>query len=71
MRSALIPNNRFDVPGDCSVELSALGNQFFTDIFEAYDQVSPAAGALSGSLLFQSILPLVLSLLPRRAILAA
>ena len=31
---------RFDVPGDCSVELSALGNQFFTDIFEAYDQVS-------------------------------
>ncbi len=31
---------RFDVPYDCSVELSALGNQFLTDIFEAYDKVS-------------------------------
>ena len=31
---------RFDVPGDCSVELSPLGNQFLTDIFEAYDRVS-------------------------------
>lgn len=29
---------RFDVPSDCSVELSPLGNQFFTDIFEAYDR---------------------------------
>ena len=28
--------NRFDVPYDCSVELSPLGNQFFTDIFEGY-----------------------------------
>lgn len=31
---------RFDVAYDCSVELSALGNQFFTDIFEAYDKAS-------------------------------
>ena len=31
---------RFDVPYDCSVELSPLGNQFLTDIFEAYDKVS-------------------------------
>jgi Ras family protein T1 len=30
---------RFDVPYDCSVELSPLGNQFLTDIFEAYDKV--------------------------------
>jgi hypothetical protein len=29
------------VPYDCSVELSPLGNQFLTDIFEAYDKVSP------------------------------
>jgi Ras family protein T1 len=34
---------RFDVPYDCSVELSPLGNQFLTDIFEAYDKVSSAA----------------------------
>lgn len=31
--------SRFDVPYDCSVELSPLGNQFLTDIFEAYDKV--------------------------------
>jgi len=30
---------RFDVPPDCSVELSAHGYQFFTDIFEAFDKV--------------------------------
>lgn len=36
---------RFDVPSDCSVELSPLGNQFFTDIFEAYDRDQD--GALS------------------------
>jgi Ras family protein T1 len=36
---------RFDVPNDCSVELSPLGNQFFTDIFEAYDRDQD--GALS------------------------
>ncbi|KAI5452731.1 ERMES complex Ca(2+)-binding regulatory GTPase gem1 [Naganishia albida] len=36
---------RFDVPYDCSVELSPLGNQFFTDIFEAYDRDQD--GALS------------------------
>lgn len=31
---------KFDVPSDCSVELSPLGNQFLTDIFEAYDKVN-------------------------------
>lgn len=31
---------RFDVPSDCSVELSPLGYQFFTDIFETFDKVS-------------------------------
>ncbi|KAK4686292.1 phosphatidylglycerol phospholipase C, partial [Tremellales sp. Uapishka_1] len=36
---------RFDVPYDCSVELSPLGNQFLTDIFEAYDKDQD--GALS------------------------
>lgn len=36
---------RFDVPYDCSVELSPLGNQFLTDIFEAYDKDND--GALS------------------------
>ena len=34
------PPDRFDVPYDCSVEMSPLGNQFLTDIFEAYDKVS-------------------------------
>ncbi|KAG8895591.1 ERMES complex Ca(2+)-binding regulatory GTPase gem1 [Tulasnella sp. 403] len=29
---------KFDVPYDCSVELSASGYQFFTDIFELYDK---------------------------------
>lgn len=29
---------RFEVPHDCSVELSPLGYKFFTDIFEAYDK---------------------------------
>lgn len=32
---------RFDVPADCSVELSPLGYQFFTEIFEIFDKVSP------------------------------
>lgn len=36
-----LPLRRFDVPSDCSVELSHSGNQFFTDIFEAYDRVRP------------------------------
>nr|ODN88583.1 mitochondrial Rho GTPase 1 [Cryptococcus depauperatus CBS 7841] len=36
---------RFDVSYDCSVELSPLGNQFLTDIFEAYDKDQD--GALS------------------------
>jgi hypothetical protein len=31
--------HRFDVPSDCSVELSPLGYQFFTDIFEVFDKV--------------------------------
>jgi hypothetical protein len=30
---------RFDVPYDCSVELSQLGYQFFTDLFETFDKV--------------------------------
>jgi hypothetical protein len=30
---------RFDVPLDCSVELTPLGYQFFTDIFEVFDKV--------------------------------
>ncbi|KAI6041397.1 EF hand associated-domain-containing protein [Pisolithus marmoratus] len=29
---------KFDVPHDCSVELSPKGYQFFTDIFEAFDK---------------------------------
>lgn len=29
---------KFDVPPDCSVELSPLGYQFFTDIFESFDK---------------------------------
>ncbi|EIN12642.1 mitochondrial Rho GTPase [Punctularia strigosozonata HHB-11173 SS5] len=29
---------RFDVPHDCSVELSQAGYQFFTDIFEVFDK---------------------------------
>lgn len=29
---------RFDVPPDCSVELSHAGYQFFTDVFEVYDK---------------------------------
>ncbi|KAJ9122730.1 ERMES complex Ca(2+)-binding regulatory GTPase gem1 [Naganishia onofrii] len=45
MEDVLSP--RFDVPYDCSVELSPLGNQFFTDIFEAYDRDQD--GALSQS----------------------
>ena len=32
--------HRFDVSPDCSVELSPLGYQFFTDIFEVFDKVS-------------------------------
>jgi len=32
----LVP--QFDVPSDCSVELSPLGYQFFTDIFEVFDK---------------------------------
>ncbi|KAJ2919163.1 hypothetical protein MD484_g1246, partial [Candolleomyces efflorescens] len=34
--SFLLP--KFDVPADCSVELSPLGYQFFTDIFEIFDK---------------------------------
>ncbi|KAF8158952.1 mitochondrial Rho 1 [Mycena galopus ATCC 62051] len=29
---------KFDVPSDCSVELSPLGYQFFTDLFETFDK---------------------------------
>ncbi len=38
--AGLTRHDRFDVPSDCSVELSPLGNQFLTDIFEAYDRVN-------------------------------
>ncbi|TEB39827.1 mitochondrial Rho GTPase [Coprinellus micaceus] len=34
--SFLLP--KFEVPSDCSVELSPLGYQFFTDIFEIFDK---------------------------------
>ncbi|KAJ9101735.1 hypothetical protein QFC21_003074 [Naganishia friedmannii] len=47
MEDVLSP--RFDVPYDCSVELSPLGNQFFTDIFEAYDRASPARSSSTNS----------------------
>lgn len=33
------PSLRFDVPHDCSVELSPQGYQFFTDIFQIFDKV--------------------------------
>ena len=33
-------SGRFDVPADCSVELSPFGYQFFTDIFEIFDKVT-------------------------------
>ncbi|ETW81671.1 hypothetical protein HETIRDRAFT_36706 [Heterobasidion irregulare TC 32-1] len=36
MESFLFP--KFEVPPDCSVELSPLGYQFFTDIFETFDK---------------------------------
>lgn len=36
----LVP--RFEVPSDCSVELSQKGYQFFTDLFEAFDKVRGA-----------------------------
>lgn len=35
----LTSSHRFDVPSDCSVELSPLGYQFFTDVFEVFDKV--------------------------------
>lgn len=31
--------SRFDVPHDCSVELSPLGYQFFTELFQFFDKV--------------------------------
>jgi hypothetical protein len=33
---------RFDVPVDCSAELSPSGYTFFTDLFEAFDKVGPS-----------------------------
>ncbi|KAF8964349.1 EF hand associated-domain-containing protein [Flammula alnicola] len=39
--SFLLP--KFDVPSDCSVELSPLGYQFFTDIFEIFDKDQDSA----------------------------
>ncbi|GAA6063707.1 hypothetical protein JCM10212_004434 [Sporobolomyces blumeae] len=38
---------RFDIPSDCTAELSPKGYQFFTDIFETFDQ--DRDGALSPS----------------------
>ncbi|GAA5881664.1 hypothetical protein JCM3774_005712 [Rhodotorula dairenensis] len=38
---------RFDIPSDCTAELSPRGYQFFTDIFESFDQ--DRDGALSAS----------------------
>jgi len=38
-------SDRFDIPSDCTCELSPKGYQFFTDIFESYDQ--DRDGALS------------------------
>ncbi|POY72027.1 hypothetical protein BMF94_4942 [Rhodotorula taiwanensis] len=38
---------RFDIPSDCTAELSPRGYQFFTDIFESFDQ--DRDGALSVS----------------------
>ncbi|GAA6013466.1 hypothetical protein JCM10207_008859 [Rhodosporidiobolus poonsookiae] len=38
---------RFDIPSDCTAELSPLGYQFLTDIFETFDQ--DRDGALSPS----------------------
>jgi hypothetical protein len=37
---------RFDVPHDCSVELSPQGYQFFTDIFQIFDKVCTRKVAL-------------------------
>ncbi|KIY71675.1 mitochondrial Rho GTPase [Cylindrobasidium torrendii FP15055 ss-10] len=38
---------KFDVPADCSVELSPLGYQFLTDIFETFDKDQDGALATS------------------------
>lgn len=42
---------RFDVPHDCSVELSPKGYRFFTDIFETFDKAILLASWLSNILL--------------------
>lgn len=34
-----VPWHRFDIPSDCTAELSPKGYQFFTDIFETFDKV--------------------------------
>ena len=44
---------RFDVPHDCSVELSPKGHQFFTDIFETFDKaISHAKFSVKHPLMF-------------------
>jgi hypothetical protein len=43
---------RFDVPYDCSVELSTLGYQFFTDIFQIFDKVCHLFSMISTRLTF-------------------
>lgn len=35
----LVSSHRFDIPVDCTAELSPRGYQFFTDIFETFDKV--------------------------------
>lgn len=37
----------FDIPSDCTAELSPRGYQFFTDIFESFDQVGPCLTTLT------------------------
>lgn len=49
----LTPRRRFDIPFDCTAELSPKGYQFFTDIFETFDKARPLSPLLpSRSFLF-------------------
>lgn len=38
----MLSTGRFDIPSDCTAELSPKGYQFFTDIFETFDKVRSA-----------------------------
>lgn len=42
-----VAGKSFDIPSDCTAELSPRGYQFFTDIFESFDQVRRSVGGLS------------------------